>query len=257
MSVIAPSGVKALKRSYTFQIQPQFVDFQFRATMSSLGDILLTTAQYNADDNGFGLRRLNEIECSWVLSRMAIEINRFPEQYENIEVETWVEEVGRSNTTRNFCIRDAKGEIIGNACSVWVLFDMKTRRAKDLQTLEGIQDFASGEQGLIDKPIKLAVVDGDEYDGFKVKYSDIDINGHVNSIRYIQWISDCFSLDTYQQYQVRRFEINYVHEMLYGDAVSVVGKEIENNDFRFEIKKDNQVACKARVVLTPNTSTDL
>jgi hypothetical protein len=56
------------RKSYSFQIQPQFVDFQFRATMASLGDILLTTAQFNADDNGFGLRRLNEMECSWVLS---------------------------------------------------------------------------------------------------------------------------------------------------------------------------------------------
>ncbi|ADQ78301.1 acyl-ACP thioesterase [Paludibacter propionicigenes WB4] len=247
----------SLKKTYSFQIQPQFVDFQFRATMSSLGDILLTTAQFNADDNGFGLRRLNEMDCSWVLTRMAIEMNRFPEQYENIEVETWVEEVGRANTTRNFCIRDAKGEIIGNACSVWVFFDMKTRRAKDLQTLEGIHDFANGEEGLIDKPIKLGAVDGDEYDGFKVKYSDIDINGHVNSIRYIQWISDCFSLSCYRKYQVKRFEINYVHEMLYGDFVEIVGMKVEDNDFRFEIKKDDKIACRARVVLIPNTSTDL
>jgi len=236
------------RKSYSFQIQPQFVDFQFRATMASLGDILLTTAQFNADDNGFGLRRLNEMECSWVLSRMAIEMNRFPEQYENIRVETWVEEVGRANTTRNFCIRDEKNEIIGNACSQWVFFDMKTRRAKDLQTLEGIHDFANGEEGLIDKPIKLGSVDGEEYDGFKVKYSDIDINGHVNSIRYIQWISDCFSLDCYRKCQVKRFEINYMTEMFYDDFVDIVGMKIEDNDFRFEIHKDNKVTCRARVM---------
>lgn len=238
----------SLKKSYSFQIQPQYVDFQFRATMASLGDILLTTAQFNADDNGFGLRQLNEMECSWVLSRMAIEMERFPEQYENIQVETWVEEVGRANTTRNFCIRDEKNEIIGNACSVWVFFDMKTRHAKDLLTLEGIHDFANSERALIDKPIKLGAVDGEEYDGFKVKYSDIDINGHVNSIRYIQWISDCFSLECYRKCQVKRFEINYVNEMLYDDFVEIVGMKHEANDFRFEIKKDDKIACRARVV---------
>jgi medium-chain acyl-[acyl-carrier-protein] hydrolase len=62
--------------------------------------------------------------------------------------------------------------------------------------------------------LNLGAVDGEEYDGFKVKYSDIDINGHVNSIRYIQWISDCFSLDCYRKCQVKRFEINYMTEML-------------------------------------------
>jgi len=240
----------SLRKAYSFKIQPQFVDFQFRATMASLGDILLTTAQFNADDNGFGLRRLNEMECSWVLSRMAIEMIRYPEQYETIQVETWVEEVGRANTTRNFCIRDEKNEIIGNACSVWVFFDMTTRRAKDLQTLDGIHDFASGELGRIEKPIKLHAVDGDEYDGFKVKYSDIDINGHVNSIRYIQWISDCFTLNCYRKCQVKRFEINYMTEMLFGDYVDIIRSEVEPGDFRFEIRKDDKIACRARVVFS-------
>lgn len=240
--------MKLKKGTYSFQIQPQYVDFQFRVTMASLGDILLTTAGFNADDNGFGLRRLHEMDCAWVLSRMAIEMKRFPDQYETIHVETWIEDVGRANTTRNFSIRDEKNEIIGNACTIWVMFDMKTRRAKDLQTLEGIHEFANGEVGLIEKPIKLGSVEGEDYDGFKVKYSDIDINGHVNSIRYIQWISDCFSLDCYRKCSVKRFEINYMNEMLFDDYVDIVGHELEQGDFRFEIRNDNKTACRARMV---------
>jgi acyl-ACP thioesterase len=215
--------------------------------MAALGDILLTAAGINADDNGFGLRKLHEMQCAWVLSRMSVEMIRFPEQYENIQVETWVQEVGRVNTIRNFCIRDEKNEIIGNACSIWVMFDMISRRAKDLQTLEGIHEYATGEVGLIDKPIRLDAVEGEDYDGFKVKYSDIDINGHVNSIRYIQWISDCFSLDCYRKCQVKRFEINYMNEMLFDDFVDIVGHEIEPGDFRFEIRNENKISCRARM----------
>ncbi len=239
----------SLKKAYSFRVQPQFVDFQFQATMASLGDILLTTAGFNADDNGFGLRRLHQMDSAWVLSRMAIEMSRFPKQYENIHVETWVEEVGRANTTRNFCIRDDKNEIIGNACTIWVFFDMKTRRAKDLQTLEGIHEYANGEPALIEKPVKLHEVDGARFDGFNVKYSDIDINGHVNSIRYIQWISDCFSLDTYRNNTIKRFEINYMTEMLYGDFAEVYRSEAEQGDYRFEIRKGDKTACRARVLL--------
>lgn len=233
---------------YPFQVQPQFVDFQFQATMAALGDILLTTAQFNADDNGFGLRNLNEVQCSWVLSRIAIEMKRFPEQYEHIQVDTWIEEVGRVSTTRNFCIRDEKNEIIGSASSSWVMLDMKTRRAKDLMNLEGIHEFASGEACLIEKPIKLGAVTGDVLDTFNIKYSHIDINGHTNSVRYIEWISDCFSLDKYREKQVKRFEINYVNELLFGDKVAIYGQEVEADDFRFEIRKEEKVACRARVV---------
>jgi len=236
------------RKTYSFRVQPQDVDFQYKVTMSAMANILLTTAGYNADDNGFGIRFLNEMECTWVLTRFAVEMNRFPEQYEDISVETWIEDVGRASTTRNFCIRDEKNEIIGNACSVWVFFDMKTRRAKDLQTLEGIHKFASGEAGLIEKPIKLDAVEGEDYDGFKVKYSDIDINGHVNTISYIEWISDCFSLDCYRKCGVKRFEFNFMNEMLFDDFVEIAGQEIATGDFRFEICKEDKVACRARVV---------
>jgi len=236
----------AFRKTYSFQIQPQFVDFQFKATLASLGDILLTAAGLNADDNGFGLRKLHEMDSSWVLTRFAVEMKSFPLQYDEILVETWIEEVGRASTTRNFCIRNAKNEIIGNACSNWVMLDMKTRRAKDLLSLEGIHDFASGEHGLIEKPMKLDVVEGEEYDAFKVKYSDIDINGHVNAIRYIQWISDCFSLNCYRKYPVKRFDINYMNEMLYDDFVEIIRNEVAPGDFRFEIRKDDKVACRAR-----------
>ena len=237
----------AFRKTYSFQIQPQFVDFQYKATLASLGDILLTAVGFNADDNGFGLRRLNEMNASWVLTRFAVEMITFPEQYEEIQVETWIEEVGRATTTRNFCIRNSKNEIIGNACSNWVMLDLKTRRPKDLLSLEGIHEFESHEHGLIDKPMKLDEVEGEEYDAFKVKYSDIDINGHVNSVRYIQWISDCFSLNCYRKCNVKRLDINYMNEMFYDDFVEIIRNEIVPGDFRFEIRKDDKVACRARL----------
>lgn len=236
------------RKTYSFVVQPQFVDFQYRATLASLGDMLLTTAGYNADDNGFGMRRLNGMDCAWVLSKLVIEMKTYPQQYETIQVETWIEEVGRISTTRNFCIRNNENEIIGNAVSNWVMIDMKTRRPKDLMTLDGIHEYASGETGLIEKPLKLEAVTGKIIDSFQVKYSDIDINNHVNSIRYIQWLTDCFPLNRYRETQIRRFEINYMTEMLFGDKVEIAGEEIENNDFRFEIMKGERPACRARVV---------
>ncbi len=235
-------------KTYSFKIQPQSVDFQFRATLGAVVDILMTTAGYNADDNGFGIRNLNKINSSWVLLRFAVEMIHFPEQYETIHVETWIEGVGRASTTRNFRITNDQNEIIGHARSVWAMLDIKTRRAKDLLSLDGIHQFATGIKGAIEQPIKIQSVDGETIDCFKVKYSDIDINQHVNSVRYIDWVSDCFSLETYRTKSIKRFEINYMNEMLFGDEVSIVGNEISENDFRFEIKNGEKISCRARVL---------
>lgn len=247
-TVVEEKNQSPFERKYIFQVNPQNVDFQFKITLSALTNIILTTSQMNADDKGLGLRTLNEMNCSWILLRLAIEMTRFPEQYENIQVETWVEEVGRVSTTRNFCIRDERNEIIGNASSNWAMFDMETRRAKDLHSLETIQELANNIEGLIEKPIRMNAVDGEEKDDFRIKYSHIDINGHVNSVCYVQWICDCFSLDRYRKSKIKRFEINFLKELLFDESVQVYQNEIKTDDYRFEIRSLEKVACRARIV---------
>lgn len=241
-----------MKKVYSFQIQPQDVDFQYHVTLASLTNILLTTAGFNADENGFGIRDLNRNDCSWVLLRLALEMKSYPDQYETIQVETWVEEVGRASTTRNFRILNDKNVIIGEAVSNWAMIDVNTRRAQDLILLNGIHQFATGEKVNIKKPLRLEPIGGNPVDVFKVKYSHIDINGHANSMRYVEWVSNCIDIETYKTKRISRFEINYLNEILFGEEVSIFACELENSDFRFEIRKNGISACKARIVFTPN-----
>ena len=133
------------KGQLTFEIPPQFVDFQRRIKLSSLTDLILTASGYNADENGFGLRHLKKLNATWVLSRLALEMDYFPKQYEKITVETWVQEVHTANTIRNYRIYNEKGEVIGNSTSVWVMINVETRRPMDLRLLEGISVFATNE----------------------------------------------------------------------------------------------------------------
>lgn len=54
------------------------------------------------------------------------------------------------------------------------------------------------------------------------RYSDIDINGHVNSIRYIEHILDLFPIELYKESRIRRFEMAYVAESYYGDELTFI-----------------------------------
>lgn len=141
-----------MKGVYEYQVQSQDVDFQKQITFVALGNYLLTTAGFNAEENGFGLRMLHSRNSSWVLSKIAIEMNEQLTEYQIFKIETWVEEVGRLATTRNFNILNAQNKIIGSACSNWVMFDMQTRRAVDLMTIEGLKEAACHDAGLIEKP---------------------------------------------------------------------------------------------------------
>ena len=84
------------KREYIYRIEPGDADFMKRATLMSLADYILHTAGEDADRGGFGVRDLNLHNASWVLTRMALEVERMPAEYERIRVTTWVSAVTRA-----------------------------------------------------------------------------------------------------------------------------------------------------------------
>ncbi|VBB45668.1 Acyl-ACP thioesterase [uncultured Paludibacter sp.] len=230
-----------------FQIAPQTVDFQGQITIGALVDLILTTAGNNADENGFGIRDLQKLNCTWVLSRLAVEMEYMPKQYEWIYIDTWIDEVYKLNTTRNFQIRNSENKIIGQAVSLWVMINFETRRPVELEKLGSIHHHAEHIHVNIAAPLKLDIVNSTPKKSFSVCYSDIDINQHVNTVKYIQWMSDCLSLDFYKQNQLERFDVNFINEVVFGDNIEVYQQEIEENDFHFEISKEEKTACRGRL----------
>ena len=98
---------------YQFVAEPFHVDFTGRLTMGVLGNHLLNCAGFHASDRGFGIATLNEDNYTWVLSRLAIELDEMPFQYEDFTIWTWVENVYRLFTDRNFALLDKDGKKIG------------------------------------------------------------------------------------------------------------------------------------------------
>ncbi len=239
--------MKKLKKTYSFEVSPQTVDFNHQITLASFTDLLLTAAGYNAEENGFGMRKLNDQGLSWVLLRLAIEINKRPSQYEKIYIETWIEAVNRVTTSRNFCIRDDKQKIIGYASSNWAMINNESRKAQDLHQLNGIQFFETNHGVPIDKPKKIAAINGELINKFRTKYSHIDVNRHVNTMRYIEWISNYFSLEHYERKKLKRLDVNFMSEILFNEKVKIFKKE-ENDKYLFEILHEDKVSCRANII---------
>ena len=185
--------------TYSFVAEPFHVDFTGRLFMGVLGNHLLNCAGFHATERGFGMAELNESNYTWVLSRLAIELEDMPAQYEEFSVDTWVENVYRLFTDRNFAIYGKDGKVYGYARSVWAMINMDTRKPADLLSLHGgdIVDYIETEKACpIEKPGRIKVRVVCRY-VLWMYYSDIDINGHVNSIKYIEHVLDLFSKDWY------------------------------------------------------------
>ena len=237
--------------TYDFVAEPFHVDFSGHLSMGILGNHLLNCAGFHAADRGFGIATLNENDYTWVLSRLAIELDDLPRRYEPFSIQTWVENVYRLFTDRNFAIVNKDGKTIGYARSVWAMISMQTRKPADLLALHGgsISEYVCDKPCPIEKPSRIKVTVPEPSEVITAKYSDIDINGHVNSIRYIEHILDLFPIEQFKEQRIRRFEMAYIAESYYGDRLSLYKEEAAPGVYDIEVRRNEEtVVCRSKVI---------
>lgn len=223
--------------TYTYQIQAFQVDFQQQATMTTIGNYLLQTAGQDADRRGFGLDFMLPNNRAWVLARLSIQMNAYPGPQETIKIQTWIHDIGALLTTRKFNILNQEEQKIGEASSSWVAMDLQSRRPLRLSQFLKSDYVQQQPDHLLPPPPKLSPIqDHDSAQTFKVAYSDLDLNKHVYSIRYLQWILDSLPLSSFSNAIIKQLDINYLSESFYNDEIKVLSREVNPNEDHFLIK---------------------
>ena len=232
---------------YEFMAEPFHCDFSGQLFMGHLGNHMLNAADFHSTDRGFGMRRLLGIQRSCVLSRLAIEMTEMPRMYTRFSVETWVESAMRYFTSRNFRVVDADGKVYGYGRSIWAMIDTESRQPTDIFSIDNgaISQWIEKENPCpIDKGGRVKMGDDarlvrtiDTY------YNDVDINGHINSVKYIEHVLDLWPLDWHREHQVRRFEIAYVAEAHQGDQLSFYSEQSGDSEFCIRIVRSDGTEC--------------
>ena len=180
-------------------------------------------------------------------------MKEMPRQYEHCEVKTWVESVMKFFTNRNFAVVRPDGTPLGYARSVWAMIDLETRKPCDLLTLY------DGDilRYIVPEEKNICPIEGHGRFRFRepklvrtidTYYSDVDINGHINSIKYIEHILDLFPRERYEKQHIRRFEIAYKAESYLGDRLTFYEQPVSENETDIEVRKNNvDVVCQAKI----------
>lgn len=230
---------------YEFVAEPFHCDFQDCIFMGHLGNAMLNAADFHSNDRGYGMHYLNTINKTWVLSRLAIEMNEMPRGYDRFAVETWVDSVLKFFTSRNFAVTSADGSrVYGYGRSIWAMIDTQTRQPVNiLEVRDGlIQSYIDTEKPCpIAKSGRVKMGQGAELvRSIDTNYSDIDLNGHVNSVKYIEHVLDLFDLSWYRSHRLHRFEIAYVAESYQGDCLHLYREAISDNEYAVRITKTHE-----------------
>ena len=237
---------------YEFMAEPFHCDFSQRLFMGHLGNHMLNAADFHSTARGFGMRYLLTINRSWVLSRLAIEMEEMPKMYTKFNVETWVESAMRYFTSRNFRVVGEDGKVFGYGRSIWAMIDTESRQPTDIYAIDNgaIENWIVTDKDCpIDKGGRVKMSDGAELArSIETQYSDVDINGHIYSVKYIEHVLDLWDLDWYREHAIRRFEIAYVAEAHQGDKLSFYREQTGEQEYCVRICKDDNVeTCRSKV----------
>lgn len=253
--------LKSKVGTYSFLVEPFHCDFSNRLFLGHLGNHLLNAADFHSNERGYGMNYLNTINKTWVLSRFVMEFCSMPKAYDTIKVDTWVDGVMKFFTSRNFSVKDGSGNVCGYGKSIWAMIDTATRQPVDILGIRDglITQYIEEEKECPIKPFSRVKIgkDVETVRTIDTYYSDVDVNGHVNSVKYIEHILDLWSLDWHRKNRVKRFEIAYVSESHCGDRLVLRRSQDGGFDFSVSVEKldgdsgDPKEACRARVVFEP------
>ncbi len=240
--------------------EPFHCDFSGHLFMGHLGNAMLNAADYHSTERHFGMRYLCTINKTWVLSRLAVEMSEMPRQYDRFVVETWVENAMRYFTQRNFAVLTPDGHPLGYARSVWAMIDTETRQPADLLAVNNgsIMEWIDRE-----KPCPIAkggrVKMGDQTQLVRTidtYYNDVDINGHINSVKYIEHVLDLWPVSWYAEHTLQRFEVAYVAEAHQGDRLSLYQEQTGPEEYSVRIVRadDGHECVRARLCFALQSS---
>ena len=144
-------------------------------------------------------------------------------------------------TQRNFRVVSEDGaKVYGYGRSIWAMIDTETRQPTNIFDIDNgaiVNWVEKDKENPMSKLTRVQMDDKTELvrtiDTF---YNDVDINGHINSVKYIEHVLDLFPIDWYKEHSLKRFDIAYVAEAHQGDRLNFYQEQDADDALAFKIR---------------------
>lgn len=234
-------------------IEPFDVDPLGRLRPQTLFAYLLNSAWNHAKGTDYGHHELSERNLMWVLIKVQILIRRLPRWGEVIALETWGKRAVRLYALRDFRVTSGAGEKLVSATSAWTILNKANGRPLRLdQTLNSLP-WQPGKDEIETNLEKVQEIrNGSERARFPVLFSDIDVNRHVNSAKYLQWMMDSHSYEYLEATEPGSIELSFLLEAQPKDEVVVLSEGTGAQEL-CSVRRagDGKELCRARFEWRP------
>lgn len=222
------------------------------ATPASLCRMAQECAWRHAASLGFGFEQLGALGLAWVLREQTIRVRRFPALGERLRIATWPTTVERILCHRDFRFLDHEDQVVAEATSAWLGLDQRSRRPRKAETFfrpawsDAPEAVFASDLPPLEKPDRPSGAAAR-----RMRPSDADALGHMNNLRYIDWIMDYLADLGIEATSVRALRIRHAREVTSGETVLIRHDEAADGALRVRMSRDAEDAevCLARIDL--------
>jgi len=209
-------------------------DMNSRLRLGYLVNLFVQSAMSANASIGFGFDEIRKQNLFWLFSRLTVELYKPHLWRESGAVHTWLKKQEKFIYIRDFLVVDENNQAVAKATSNWVPVYLEAKRPKMVEGLDG-SFFINDKEALGYSPEKLfPLKDPSETLERKALFFDMDLNKHVSSYRYTDWIMDLFSTDFHGKYYPKKFSINFLNESNAGEIIQLGKNSISEKSFVFE-----------------------
>ena len=207
----------------TFHVRAYEVDPRGRVAIQTLCNYFQEAAGNHAETYGVSVADLLDQGLTWVLARLHVQMDRYPRMGSTIRIETWPSGIEGLLATRDFRFFEVQNdtvEEIGRGTSGWIVIDAAGKRPVRVPAVITEIQLPDLPPTIPNAFSKFDVPDyADHQCRYGVRYSDLDINQHVNNVRYAEWAVGSVPDDILHTHQIHRLELQFKAETTFGDAV--------------------------------------
>ena len=243
-----------MKQNYlerTYHLRTSDFDMCNRILPSSVLDLFQDAAGEHAASLGVGYYDfLPENKC-WMILRTRYEVIKQPRLFSDVTVRTWPVESRRIEFDRDYVMYDKDGNELVKGTAQWAILDISDREKPQLVIARsfdlGLEEYLP-ERALEGRFERLAPSFTANKAPYVTKsgYTDIDTNGHVNNIKYANFILNAIDLPADKE--ITAFRIDYLKEMMNGSEIKISSFQ-EDNTFICRGESGDTINFTAKITI--------
>lgn len=236
----------------SFRVKAFEVDTDGYGLISVIANYMQEAAGSHAERLGLSMQSLLDQNMGWILNRFSARIIRYPKAGEKIRIETWPMGADRLFAYRDFELFDDTGSLLLAARTAWLILDIEKRRP--ISTPENVKALGSKNSRFADIEVqpRFPKMEKEPHNrlAFRVRRSDLDINRHVNNVKYLEWILESLGEGEHTK-RPSGFDIQFRSESTYGDVNYVETYLISDSESFHRVLRegDNKELCIAVIMI--------